>query len=196
MFYSNENAVGKKVVLEHEHWTEKGVYTQGHVMRIKSIKRMLFVLEDDNGELVLPVSGFHLLEEPTPATPALTRAVMNEVERDCVEEYLKEQGLRMYSAIKICHGTQQCPGFREDALQAVNGIRGHCRFGGALTGCSRSDYQEDMGIWRENLVKTRKKLLEESLPTAFPGVRKTPAGVFVDLGDEKDRPLYCSDDDS
>jgi hypothetical protein len=42
MFYSNEDAVGLKVVLEHDHWTEKGVYACGHIMRIKRIDGLLF----------------------------------------------------------------------------------------------------------------------------------------------------------
>jgi hypothetical protein len=128
MFYSNENAVGKKVVLEHEHWTEKGVYTCGHIMRIKRIEGLFFVLEDDNGELALPVNGFHLLEEEEPDD----------------EVFQGDRG---------CHGTQRCPGFQEDFLAVARGIRrGRCAHAGPLFGgCRRSDYQKDMEAWRECL---------------------------------------------
>lgn len=125
MFYSNENAVGLEVVLEHENWTEKGVYTRGHVMRIKKIlDGCLFVLEDDNGELVLPVNGFRLVR----------------------------QGDEEFQGSKGCHGTQRCPGFQEDAYRAMSGSRGRCVHGGSLFGgCRRSDYQKDMEAWRKCL---------------------------------------------
>jgi hypothetical protein len=125
MFYSNENAVGKRVVLEHDHWTEKGVYTRGHIMRIKRLEGPFFALEDDNGELILPVNGFHLLEADEQPFPGS----------------------------KGCHGTQSCPGFQEDILAMTHGHRrGRCRHAGPLFGgCRRSDYQKDMEAWRECL---------------------------------------------
>jgi hypothetical protein len=128
MFYSNENAVGLKVVLAEDHWTEKGIYTRGHVMHIKRVERNFVVLEDDNGELTLPVNGFHLLEGEDPEEPD--------------EAFRGSRG---------CHGTQACPGFQEDILALTHGTRrGRCRHAGKLFGgCLRSDYQEDMEAWRK-----------------------------------------------
>ena len=129
MFVSNEKMIGMKVTLTEGVWTEKGYYTRGHIMKIKDLGKWgVFVLEDDNGELALPVNGFHLLEEEEPDD----------------EVFQGDRG---------CHGTQRCPGFQEDFLAVARGIRrGRCAHAGPLFGgCRRSDYQKDMEAWRECL---------------------------------------------
>lgn len=150
MFYSNENAVGLKVALTEDHWTEKGIYTRGHVMRIKRVERNFVVLEDDNGELTLPVNGFHLLEEQKPITEEEVEAAWKTAEREYWEHLARKQG--QLQEIRSCHGTQQCPGFQEDILALTHGTRrGHCRHKSPLEECRRSDYQEDMEAWRKCL---------------------------------------------
>lgn len=75
-FYPNEKMVGRKVSLNEGQWTDAGYYSKGHILTIKKVAGPkdygIFTLEDANGELIMPLGRFTLLEEE-PCPPAVSK---------------------------------------------------------------------------------------------------------------------------
>ena len=148
MFYTNEEVIGKRASLKQDYWTEKGVYLRGHTMKIKKLEGYLTTLEDDNGELFVPLGCLDVLEEQKPITEEEVEAAWKTTEREYWEHLARKQG--QLQETKSCHGTQACPGFQESVLAVTHGsLRGHCRHRSPLDECRRSDYQKDMEAWRK-----------------------------------------------